>query len=155
MIALNLPEFSFSIKEENGKSYIFDEIRKKHILLTPEEWVRQNFIKYLIQYKGFPNSLISLEMPINVNDTDRRSDIVIYNNKRKIIILVECKAPQIALSQKVFDQAAGYNLKLNAEILIITNGIAHYCCKPDYVKKKWDFLDKIPAYTELSNIGID
>jgi hypothetical protein len=155
MQALNLPEYEFQFKEDGSKSLIFDEIRRKYILLTPEEWVRQNFIKYLINQKGYPASLIATEMPFVQNIMDKRSDIVIYNKQGRIIVLVECKAYTVQLSQKVFDQAAGYNLKLNAEILIITNGKSHYCCKPDYENRKWLFLDGIPSFVDLNSICID
>jgi hypothetical protein len=155
MKQLNLPEFNFSFKDEKGKKFIFDEIRRKFITLTPEEWVRQNFVKYLINNKNYPASLIALEVPLVINETDQRSDIVAYNKNGRIVVLVECKSPEISLTQKVFDQAAGYNLKLNAKILIITNGIAHYCCKPDYSVRRWIFLDDIPDYKELGSISMD
>ena len=155
MKQLNLPIFEFALKETNGKTYIFDEIRKKYLILTPEEWVRQNFVKFLVSHKGFPASLIVLEKPFKLNNSDKRSDIVVYNKNGKIVLLVECKAPEINISQKVFDQAASYNLKLNAEFLIITNGIAHYCCKLDYKVKKWLFMDEIPYFSELESLIID
>ncbi len=152
---LNLPEFEFTFKDEGGRRFIFDKIRHKYLLLSPEEWVRQNFVRYLIENKKYPSSLIALEMPFTINEANLRSDIVVYNRQGKIIVMVECKSPQVSLSQKVFDQAAGYNLKLNSEILIITNGISHYCCRLDYPQHKWIFLSDIPNYTELSSIGID
>jgi hypothetical protein len=155
MIKLNLPEFEFTYKEKNKKRYIFDEIRRKYLVLSPEEWVRQNFVKYLVNNKNYPAALIVLEMPFIMNSTDKRSDIVIYNRKRKIVLLVECKSPDIPISQKIFDQAAGYNLKLDAKILVITNGISHYCCKPDYKNRKWIYLENIPDYNELKSILID
>ena len=117
--------------------------------------MRQNFVKYLINNKNYPASLIALEVPLVINETDQRSDIVAYNKNGRIVVLVECKSPEISLTQKVFDQAAGYNLKLNAKILIITNGIAHYCCKPDYSVRRWIFLDDIPDYKELGSISMD
>lgn len=155
MKQLNLPIFEFALKEDGGKTYIFDEIRRKYLVLTPEEWVRQNFVKYLINQKGFPASLMALEMPFKLNHSDKRSDIVVYNKNGKIVLLVECKAPEIHVSQKVFDQAASYNLRLNAEFLVITNGISHYCCKLDYKLKKWLFMNEIPNFKELESIGID
>jgi hypothetical protein len=155
MIHLNLPEFKFTFKEKEGKKYIFDEIRRKHLLLTLEEWVRQNFVRFLVEYKNYPATLISLEMPFVLNKTENRSDIVIYNKQGKITMLVECKSPQVALSQKVFDQAAGYNLKLDATYLVLTNGISHYCCKPDYANRKWIFMNEIPEYDKSDLVGID
>jgi hypothetical protein len=155
MKKLNLPEFEFTFKETNKKKYIFDEIRRKYLLLTPEEWVRQNFIKYLVRFKKYPASLIVSEMPFVVNTTDRRSDIVVYNRQGKLVLLVECKSPDISISQKIFDQAASYNLKLNANILIVTNGLSHHCCKPDYEKRKWIYLKDIPDFKELNSIVVD
>ena len=155
MQTLNLPNYEFIYKDEGNKRFIFDEIRRKYLVLNPEEWVRQNFIRFLVEEKGYPANLIATEMPFVQNTTDKRSDIVIYNKQGRIIVLVECKSFTAQLSQKVFDQAAGYNLKLNAEVLIITNGISHYCCKPDYENRKWLFLQDIPTYVQLNSICID
>ena len=155
MMKLNLPEFEFIYKEKNNKKYIFDEIRRKYLFLTPEEWVRQNFVKYLINYKNYPAALIALEMPFVMHALDKRSDIVVYNNKGKIALLAECKSPDISISQKTFDQVASYNLKLNAKILILTNGISHYSCMPDYEKRKWIYLENIPDFNELKSIFVD
>ena len=156
MQKLNLPTFNFKFKEKESSVLIFDEIRKKYVKLTPEEWVRQNFLMFLNTAKHCPLNLMALEMPFTQNETDKRSDIVVYNKTGQIIILVECKAPSVQLSQKVFDQAAGYNLHLKSEILIITNGISHYCCKPDYENRKWMFMNDIPDYAELTpSICID
>ncbi len=155
MTKLNLPEFEFIFKEKENKRYIFDDLRKKYIFLTPEEWVRQNFVKYLINIKNYPASLIALEMSFVLHSVDKRSDIVVYNNQGKIALLVECKSPDVSISQKTFDQAAGYNLKLNAKILILTNGISHYCCVPDYEKRKWIYLENIPDFNELKSFFID
>jgi hypothetical protein len=155
MTKLNLPDFEFIYKEKNNKKYIFDELRRKYLLLTPEEWVRQNFVKYLVTRKSIPASLIALEMPFNLYTLDKRSDIAIYNKQGIVVLLVECKSPDISITQKIFDQAAGYNLKLNAKILIITNGLSHYCYKPDYENNKWIFLDAIPDFNELNSIFVD
>ena len=155
MQQLNLPEFEFKTKDEKGKRYIFDTIRKKYVVLTPEEWVRQNFVRYLVNYKNFSASLLILEMPFTLNKTDKRSDIAAYNKNGKIVLLVECKSPDVAVSQKVFDQVATYNLKINAPFLALTNGITHYCCKLDYKLKKWVFVNEIPDFGELESIGAD
>ncbi len=155
MTPLNLPGFEFTFKTKEDKRYIFDEIRRKYLLLTQEEWVRQNFVKYLIHYKNYPSSLIVLEMPFVMNTREQRSDIVVYDKTGKIVLLVECKAPDIALTQKVFDQAAGYNLKLNANMLVITNGISHYCCKPDYENRKWLFLPDIPDFKQIEPLCVN
>jgi hypothetical protein len=155
MTKLNLPDFEFIYKEKNNKKFIFDEIRRKYLLLTPEEWVRQNFVRYLINNKSIPASLIALEMPFHVNTLYKRSDIVVYNKKGKIILLVECKSPDISITQKIFDQAGAYNLKLNAKTLVITNGLSHYCFKPDNENNKWVFLDNIPDFDELNLIFVE
>lgn len=155
MPSLSLPQFNFNFKEVDGKRMLFDEIRKKYVTLTPEEWVRQNFVKYLVQVKHFPASLIALEMPLIINDNSQRSDIVIFNKQGSALMLVECKSPDVRLTQRVFDQAASYNLKVNAEILVITNGVFLHCCKPDYENRKWHFLEDIPDYKEMESICID
>jgi hypothetical protein len=155
MMHLNLPKFEFTFREKGGKKYIFDEVRRKYLLLTPEEWVRQNFVKYLVEHKYYPAPLLSLEMPFVLNNTENRSDIVVYNKQGNITMLVECKSPQVALSQKVFDQAAGYNLKLDATYLVLTNGISHYCCKPDYANRKWIFMNDIPEYDKSDLVSVD
>jgi hypothetical protein len=149
---LNLPEFNFSFKQENNKIFILDEIRHKYLILTPEEWVRQNFVKYMVVNLGYPSALISLEMPFSINNTDKRSDIAIYNREGNIVMLVECKAPKVKITQKTFDQAAVYNLKLKARYFIVTNGLVHYCCKVDYVNNKWDFVSEIPEYKSITYI---
>ncbi len=121
---LNLPSFEFKIKKENQKNIIFDEIRKKWIILTPEEWVRQNFIKYILS-KNYPGSLINCEKTFYINGVLKRYDIVVYDGKGNIDILIECKSPNIKLKKEHFDQVMRYNLELNSKTIIITNGIIH------------------------------
>ncbi len=146
MKELNLPKYNFRLKKKGKKLFIFDRIRKKYVFLSPEEWVRQNFISYLIEEKQFPESLFSVEMPVNYKMLKNRCDIAVYNNKGDIKVLVECKAPEIKISQEAFDQIARYNMKLKVDYLIVTNGIVHYCCKLDYSDKKYLFLNDIPDY---------
>jgi hypothetical protein len=146
---LNLPPFEINVKDTGKSRLIFDVVRKKFIALTPEEWVRQHFVNYLIEYKNFPIGLISLELPLKLNKNNKRSDIVVYNKNANPVIIIECKAPEIILGQEVFDQAATYNMKLKVQYLIVTNGLKHFCCKVDYVNKKYDFLNDIPEYNEL------
>lgn len=143
---LNLPKYSFKIKKEESKNFIFDTVRKKYILLTPEEWVRQNFVKYLIEEKNYPSSLIAIEMGIDVKQTKKRCDIVLYTNKGKASVIVECKAPSVKITQDTFDQIARYNLTLNTEFLIVTNGLQHYTCTMDHKNKCYHFLREIPKY---------
>jgi len=144
MQELNLPNYSIKLKKEHNKTLIFDPVRKKYIVLTPEEWVRQNFIQFLIQEKGYPASLMAIEMGIDVINTKKRCDIVLYNNKGLPHIIVECKAPSIKISQDTFDQIARYNMTLKTELLIVTNGMEHYICMMDHKNKRYQFLKNIP-----------
>jgi type I site-specific restriction endonuclease len=146
---LNFPKYDFKLKKSNNSIQIFDSIRKKWIAITPEEWVRQHIIQYLILEKKYPISLIAVEMAINVNQTAKRCDIVLFNRDAKPLVIVECKAPSVELTQKTFDQAAVYNLTLMVDYLLITNGINHYFCKVDFVNKKYDFVKEIPSFEEL------
>ena len=146
MQKLNLPNYSFKLKKEQNKTLVFDPIRKKYFVLTPEEWVRQNFIQFLIQEKNYPASLIAIEMYIDVVNTTKRCDIVLFNNKGLPQIIVECKAPSIKISQDTFDQIARYNMTLKTDILIVTNGMQHYSCMMDHQNKRYQFLKEIPKY---------
>lgn len=146
MQELNFPRFDFRFKNSENKLSIFDVIRKKFIVLTPEEWVRQHVLHDLIHHKKYPASLISVEKSIRINDLIKRYDIVVYKNNGDIFLLVECKAPQIKINQDTFDQIARYNLRLEAEYLYITNGLNHYYCQMDYVQQKYYFLPNLPSY---------
>lgn len=146
MTNLNLPKFSFRIKNRENKLYIFDKIRKKELLLTEEEWVRQNFVSYLHEHKKYPLSLIALEKQCTVNDLVKRTDILVFDKTGSPYIIVECKAPQVQISQDTFDQIARYNMKLNATYLIVTNGLHHYFCQMDHKAKQYQFLQEIPNY---------
>jgi hypothetical protein len=146
MIKLNLPNYNFKIKNSENKTLIFDKLRKKYLVLTPEEWVRQHFVQYLIREKKYPVSLIALEKQLTVNNLKKRSDILVFNTDGHSQIIVECKAPQIKITQDTFDQIARYNLKLKAHYLIVTNGLEHYYCKMDFENEAYIFLPEIPAY---------
>lgn len=148
MQKLNFPTYSFRFKNSENKISIFDEIRKKFILLQPEEWVRQHCVHYLIQNKKYPKSLINVEKELKVNNLKKRYDIIIYNTDGSIHLIVECKSPKITVNQNAFDQIARYNLTLNADYLMVTNGINHYYCKMDYEKKRYEFLKDIPHYNK-------
>jgi len=151
MQELNLPTYKFKLTiNEEGKKLIFDEIRKKYVSLTPEEWVRQNFLKYLITEKKYPKSLINVEMQLYLNNTSRRSDIVVYSKHTKPKLIVECKATNIKIDNSVFDQIKEYNINLQVDFLIVTNGLKHYCCKVDYQTNKCIFLKDIPSYEDLN-----
>ena len=152
MKALNLPEYQFRLqKNAEGKTEIFDSIRRRFFILTPEEWVRQNFIQYLIQEKQFPASLMAVEKGLKLNGMQKRTDIVQYNKQGRPVLIVECKAPGIKLSQDTFDQAARYNMTLQVDYLIITNGLEHYACRMNYSKHKVEFLKEIPIFEEIGN----
>ena len=146
---MNLPEYSFTTRNLEKSPEIFDSIRKKFVALTPEEWVRQNFVKYLIEEKKYPKSLLAIEKEITVNRLKKRCDVVIYNRDLKPIIIVECKSPSVKINQETFDQAARYNLSLNVEYLIITNGLNHYCCIIDEEKKAYIFKEEIPSFLQM------
>ena len=145
MLHLSFPNYEFRLKEINQKRFIFDEIRKKYIELTPEEWVRQNCIKFLINEKKFQKNLISIEKKIQLHKTSKRFDILIHDINGSCILLVECKAPNIKINQKSFDQILSYNQVINAEFLMVTNGIIHYYCKINYHKNNIEFLKEIPV----------
>jgi hypothetical protein len=149
---LNLPPCSFRMKEEGAAVYIFDEIRKKFLLLTPEEWVRQHFIKYLVTYKKYPRSLIRLEGGVKVNSLQKRSDILLYNSLGEKIMLIECKAPNVKLVQGTFDQVARYNLVHKAPLLVITNGLSHHYCRIDFITGSYEFLNDLPEYVNAGLI---
>ena len=146
MQKLNLPTYNFKLKSNEKHTLIFDNLRKKYFVLTPEEWVRQHFVQFLIEEKKYPVSLIALEKQLVVNNLKKRTDIVIYNKLGVPDIIVECKAPHIKISQDTFDQIARYNLKLKAKYLIVTNGIEHYFCRMDFENETYIFLNDIPKY---------
>ncbi len=125
---------------------IFDILRKKFLVLTPEEWVRQHFVLYLLEEKKYPKSLIALEKQLTINNRKKRTDILIFNTKGEPDIIVECKAPSIKITQATFDQIARYNLKLKANYLIVTNGLQHFYCKMDFENETYIFLKDIPDY---------
>ena len=147
MTNLNLPKYSFRIKNKENKLYIFDKIRKKDVVLTDEEWVRQNFVDYLNKEKLYPLSIIALEKKCLVNETVKRTDILVFDGTGAPHIIVECKAPKVRIDQSTFDQIARYNMELNAKYLIVTNGLEHFYCQIDHQEKKYIFLKEIPNYS--------
>ena len=146
MEKLNFPDYLFSFKSKENKPYIFDVIRKKWLVLTPEEWVRQHCVHFLINDTNHPASLIQVEKTIEVNQTKKRYDLIAYNKNKEVEILVECKSPAVAITQKTFDQIAQYNFTLKSNYLMITNGIKHYYCQMDFDKKSYTFLKELPQY---------
>jgi hypothetical protein len=154
MQTLNFPEFQFRMSTEGDRKLIYDPIRRKMVRLTPEEWVRQHVIAYLTGLKGYPIGLLGVEKQIVLNGLMKRFDIVAFNNSGSPIVLIECKAPYVLISQKTFDQAARYNLQLNARIFFITNGLNHFCCLLDPIANNYQFLEEIPPYSSLISAGI-
>ncbi len=146
MQKLNFPTYTFRFKNSENKIAIFDEIRKKFIVLTPEEWVRQHVVSFLQQEKKYPKSYINVEKLIKVYDLNKRYDVVVYQPSGAIYLLIECKAPEVIISQDTFDQIARYNLKLKAKYLMITNGLNHYFCEMDFENEKYVFLNDLPDF---------
>ncbi|MGI6242965.1 MAG: type I restriction enzyme HsdR N-terminal domain-containing protein [Prevotella sp.] len=149
MIPLNLPSFDIKLQGTREHPRIFDILRKRYIALTPEEWVRQSFIHYLINHLGYPSTLLANEVSLKVGQKQLRADSVLYNQSLQPRMIIEYKAPSIEITQKVFDQISAYNLLLHADYLVVSNGIHHYCCKMDYDGKKYLFIDHIPRYEEI------
>jgi hypothetical protein len=143
---MNLPEYNLKTRNSDKGICVFDIIRKKYIVLTPEEEVRQRFLHFLINEKQYPKGLISVEKELKFLDLKKRTDIVLYNRTGKVDLIVECKAPFVTVSQKAFDQIARYNMNFKAKYLIVTNGLKHYCCKADYKNNTYLFLKDIPNY---------
>lgn len=149
MQKLNLPSYEFRLREELGKTLIFDPFRGKYLLLTPEENVRQHFARFLIEEKGFPSTRMMTEYSLSLNKMTKRCDIIVFDSKIEPVALVECKAPEVKISQKVFDQVARYNIVFKVSYLFVTNGLKHYCCKVDFEANKVVFLTDIPEFQEL------
>jgi len=148
-MVLNLPQYSFRIREKLEKKLIFDNFRRRWVALTPEEWVRQNFVRYLTEEKHFPVSLVAIERSLKINQRDFRTDIVLFSKTGNPLVVVECKAPEVKISQLVFDQIARYNLDLRVSYLIVTNGLSHYCCRFDQTLLTYTFLPVIPDYKDI------
>ena len=149
MLPLNLPSYSAKIQKRNGKNVIFDTLRQKFVALTPEEWVRQHFIHLLTDHKGYPKGLLANEIQLTLNGTKKRCDTVLFNKDLSAKMIIEYKAPNIEITQAVFDQITRYNMVLKVEYLIVSNGINHYCCRIDYSTMKYTFLPEIPDFKDL------
>lgn len=150
MAELKLPAYNAKVVVKDGKRNIFDSLRRKYVALTPEEWVRQHFINFLISCKGYPGSLLANEIAITLNGTSKRCDSILFDRQGQPQMIVEYKAPTVKITSKVFDQIARYNIVLKVKFLIVTNGIDHYCCKVDYQNNRCVFLQDIPDYEELA-----
>lgn len=149
MQALNLPPFDARIDTKEGKHFILDVIRRRYVALTPEEWVRQHFVHYLIAYKGFPRTLMANEVQLCLNGTKKRCDTVLYKRDLTAQMIIEYKASDVKITQAVFDQIGRYNLVLHVDYLVVSNGLCHYCCQMDYEHNTYRFLPDIPAYQAL------
>jgi hypothetical protein len=146
MPLLNLPQHPLKFQSKGGKLLVQDVVQKKLRVLTPEEWVRQNFLNYLIHDNGYPASLLAVEKGLRINNLAKRCDIIAYNKEGKPVVLIECKASNVALNQQVFDQIARYNLKLEVPYLVVTNGIHHIYCSMDLENKKYVFIKDLPKF---------
>ena len=149
MQKLNLPSYNFKIRKKNNNYEIFDSIRKQYVSLSPEEWVRQNFIRFLVEEKQYPEMLIAVEKSIKLNRMTRRPDIVIYDKTIKARLIVECKAPSVKITQNTVDQIVRYNMTLKVGYLVVTNGLIHYCIQINYKENKYNFINEIPDFSEL------
>ena len=150
MLRLNLPNYDIKIKECEDKKLIYDTIRHKYVTLTPEEYVRQNFVSYLLKDLHYPASLVGNEIELSIGNKRLRCDTVVYSNTLRPLMIVEYKAPSILLTQTVFDQISVYNLLLHVDYLVISNGMEHFSCKMNYSDNTYRFLNRIPDYKELS-----
>ena len=149
MLSLNLPDYPVKITMKNDKKVIFDIVRKAYVALTPEEWVRQHFIHFLIEKKGYPQGLLANEVQLNLNGMKKRCDSVLFDKTLRPRLTIEYKAPTVEITQKVFTQISNYNLVMKVDYLIVSNGLLHYCCKIDYNEQSYHFLEEIPDYSLL------
>lgn len=149
MYPLNLPSFDAKIRKVNTGLEVFDPLRQKYVALTPEEWVRQHFVNYLISEKNYPQSLMANEASIMLNTLSRRCDTVVYNKLLEPLMIIEYKKSDIPISQQVFDQVVRYNSVLKVDFIIVSNGVSHYCCKMDYENHTYNYLTEIPDYSAI------
>ena len=149
MPALNLPNADLKTKQENGRPQVFDILRQRYVALTPEEWVRQHFVHFLISNKHYPKGRIANETALQVGEMKKRCDSVVYGSNAKPIVIIEYKSPSVAVTQRVFDQICRYNMKLQVPYLIISNGIQHFCCRINYDDRRYEFLTDIPDYENI------
>jgi type I site-specific restriction-modification system R (restriction) subunit len=149
MQKLNLPEYSFRLKTTKGKDFIFDSLRKKFVRLTPEEWVRQNFVQFLLSEKNFSPSLTVVEALVKVNSNPQRADLVVFDRSGSPLLIAEFKAPEIKISQQTFDQIVRYNMQLKVRFLIVSNGLEHYCCSINYSENSYAYLPEIPVFADV------
>ncbi len=152
MQQLNLPAASLNVRNRSGKPYVFDLFRKRYVLLTPEEWVRQHFLRYLYEHKSYPAGLIAVEASLKYNRMVRRADAIVYGSSGKPLMIIECKAPHIPISQDVFDQVARYNFPFGVAFLVVTNGMQHFCMLRDEAAQQWAAMDDIPHFHDINTM---
>ena len=149
MFRLNLPPYPIKIQEKGEKRQIFDFLRRKWVALTPEEWVRQHFTHFLVEHKNYPQALLANEVELRIGEKRLRCDTLLYNKELRPRMIIEYKAPTIQIQQKTFDQISAYNLLLKVDYLVVSNGLRHYCCKMDYERQSYQFLEDIPDYETI------
>ena len=149
---INLPSYEIKLREQGGKREIFDFLRRRYVALTPEEWVRQHFVHYLVEHKGYPKGLLANELELRVGEKHLRCDTVLYNKELQPVMIVEYKAPGIAITQRVFDQITVYNMLLHVDYLVVSNGLQHYCCRMDYARRSYEFLRDIPNFPDIKTM---
>jgi hypothetical protein len=154
MQQLNFPPYSFKLRNGISRQEIFDPVRRKYVALTPEEWVRQHVIAFLTEDKKYPVSTIGVEKQLILNKKLKRFDLVVFNRNASPLVLIECKAPGVEITEKTFDQAARYNMLLKAEYFLISNGLEHYTCRIDYENKQYIFIEEIPAFGEVRDLHL-
>lgn len=149
MIRLNLPSFAIKLSGTPEHPRIFDSLRRRYVALTPEEWVRQHFVNWLVTHKGYPSALMANEIALSLGDKKLRADSILYDKHLQPRMIIEYKAPTIQITQKVFEQIAAYNMLLHVDYLVVSNGLTHYCCRIDYANRTYEFLRDIPDYSEI------
>ncbi|MEN8928545.1 MAG: type I restriction enzyme HsdR N-terminal domain-containing protein [Flavobacteriales bacterium] len=145
-VDLNLPPYQAKVQKKEGEYFIYDEIRANYFVLTPEEWVRQNFVHFLINHHDYSKNYFKLEKQFLVNERKKRFDVLIYDKNAAPFLLIECKAPEVKISQDTFAQIATYNMELKVPYLIVTNGLTHFICEIDFEKKTYNYLKEIPVF---------
>ena len=151
MIPLNLPSYPIKLAGTRQKPSIFDILRRKYVALTPEEWVRQHFVHFLIEHKGYPSSLLANEVSLKIGEKNLRADTVLYDRNLQPRMIIEYKAPSIPLTAHVLNQVGNYNRLLHVDYVIISNGLQHYCCKMDYASQRFVLLEDIPSYQDIKD----
>ena len=146
---INLPPYKIKLRDHDGRRQIFDSLRRKYVALTPEEWVRQHFVHFLTDHKGYPQGLLANEVELKAGEKKLRCDTLLYNKALQPQMIIEYKAPHVEITQQVFDQITVYNRLLHVDYLVVSNGLQHYCCRMDYNRQTFEFLREIPDYSGL------